>query len=220
MTFAPVIAFVLALLCALPVLLAGNNLARALLLSALSVGLLTWCTRALHLDGLADTADALGSGKPAAEALVIARKSDIGPFGVLAIAFTLALQVFALSAAATTSLGAGRGYLMLIIAVVTGRLALLWACTKGVPAARPDGLGAVVAGTVPWFVTIGWTIALLLAAYFALNLVGLGMVIAGIIIGVIVIAIARRRLGGITGDVLGAVIEASTTAALVIGALL
>ena len=220
MVSAPVIAIPLALVCGLPLLIETSNTASGLLISALTIALLAFATRAIHWDGLADTADALGSGKPAAEALVIARKSDIGPFGVLAISFTLALQVFALSAAATTSLGAGRGYLMLIIAVVTGRLALLWACTKGVPAARPDGLGAVVAGTVPWFVTIGWTIALLLAAYFALNLVGLGMVIAGIIIGVIVIAIARRRLGGITGDVLGAVIEASTTAALVIGALL
>lgn len=225
MAFAPVIALLLALICALPVLLAGDNSAKTLLLSALSVGLLTWCTRALHLDGLADTADALGSGKPAAEALVIARKSDIGPFGVLAIAFTLLLQVFALSAVTTTSMDAGRGYLIMIIAIVTGRVALLWACTKAVPAARPDGLGAVVAGTVPWFVTISWTIALLLAAYFALGLVGLGivglgMVVTGLIVGAIVIATAIRRLGGITGDVLGAVIETSTTAALVVAALL
>ena len=224
MTFAPVIALVLSVICALPLLVASDNLARTLLLSALSLGLLAWCTRALHLDGLADTADALGSGKPPAEALVIARKSDIGPFGVLAIAFNLLLQVFALSAVTATSMGAGRGYLIMIIAVVTGRVALLWACTNKVPAARPDGLGAVVAGTVPLPVTISWTLVLLFAAYFALNLTGLGaagvgMVIAGIIIGVIAVAIARRRLGGVTGDVLGAVIEASTTTALVVAAL-
>ncbi|NEC37257.1 adenosylcobinamide-GDP ribazoletransferase, partial [Streptomyces rubrogriseus] len=56
-------------------------------------------TRGLHLDGLADTADGLGSGKPAEDALRIMKQSDIGPFGVLTLLFTLLAQVAALAQA-------------------------------------------------------------------------------------------------------------------------
>ncbi|MYV40156.1 adenosylcobinamide-GDP ribazoletransferase, partial [Streptomyces sp. SID1328] len=54
-------------------------------------------TRGLHLDGLADTADGLGSGKPAEQALAIMKRSDIGPFGVLTLVLTLLAQVAALA---------------------------------------------------------------------------------------------------------------------------
>ncbi|MDF3148168.1 adenosylcobinamide-GDP ribazoletransferase, partial [Streptomyces sp. T21Q-yed] len=54
-------------------------------------------TRGLHLDGLADTADGLGSGKPAEDALRIMKQSDIGPFGVITLVLVLFAQVAALS---------------------------------------------------------------------------------------------------------------------------
>ncbi|MCX6433407.1 MAG: adenosylcobinamide-GDP ribazoletransferase, partial [Actinobacteria bacterium] len=64
-----------------------------LVLSALAIATIAYVTRGLHLDGLADTADALGSGRPANEALDIARRSDIGPFGVVTIVLVLLVQV-------------------------------------------------------------------------------------------------------------------------------
>ena len=72
------------------------------------------------------------------------RRSDIGPFGVAALVLTLLLQVTALSQADAL----GRGVTSVIAAAMTGRLALTWACRRGVPAARSEGLGALVAGTV------------------------------------------------------------------------
>ncbi|CAM5688924.1 Adenosylcobinamide-GDP ribazoletransferase [Streptomyces rimosus subsp. rimosus] len=62
-------------------------------------------TRGLHLDGLADTADGLGSGKPADDALRIMKQSDIGPFGVITLLFTLLAQVAALSHLSTNRAG-------------------------------------------------------------------------------------------------------------------
>ena len=88
-------------------------------------------SRGLHLDGLADLADGLGSGQPAAAALDIMRRSDIGPLGTVTLILTLLIQVAALSQA--ESAGHGRGPAALIAAVVTGRLALTWACRRGVP---------------------------------------------------------------------------------------
>jgi len=95
MSFAPLVGLLLALVCGLPLLIAHDRPFIGVLLSVVSFTLLAWATRAIHLDGLADTADALGSGKPTEQALEIARKSDIGPFGVLALIFTLLIGIIA-----------------------------------------------------------------------------------------------------------------------------
>jgi adenosylcobinamide-GDP ribazoletransferase len=104
-------------------------------------------TRALHLDGLADTADGLGSAKAADEALRIMKRSDIGPFGVVTLLLALAAQVAALAQAFGHS--PAHGALAALLAAVTARLALTLGTRAGVPAARPEGLGAAVAGVVP-----------------------------------------------------------------------
>jgi adenosylcobinamide-GDP ribazoletransferase len=216
MSLAPLVALVLAAICGLPLLITRDRPAIALLIAIVSFALLAWATRALHLDGLADTADALGSGKPAAAALEIARKSDIGPFGVITLIFTLLLQI-----AAVASLpDAHDAYFAFVIAIVTSRVALTWACTRMWPAARPDGLGAVVAATVPLLVAIAWTIITIALAWIFVGIAGGVSVVLGILAGIVLLVIARRRLGGMTGDVLGATIEMTATTALLVLALI
>src|SRR5579871_2410911 len=147
MAWAPAVGLLLGGVAAAVLVTADRVLGAGPLTAAgLSVAALALMTRGLHLDGLADLADGLGSGKPAAAALDIMRRSDIGPFGTVTLILALLVQVAALSQA--ESAGPGRGAAALIAAAVTGRLALTWACRRGVPAARPDGLGALVAGTV------------------------------------------------------------------------
>ena len=192
----------------------------ALLAAALAVGVLAYLTRALHLDGLADTADALGSGRRGTEALEIARRGDIGPFGVVTLVLTLLAQVTALAIA----IDSGVGVAVLITAVVTGRLAIVLACSRGIRAARSDGLGALVASTVPRVVTAGWIVVATIAAGTAGVALGMPWVLApgllaGLVLAGILIARAVRRLGGITGDVIGASVETATTVSLLVCAL-
>ncbi|WP_344633182.1 adenosylcobinamide-GDP ribazoletransferase, partial [Streptomyces glaucosporus] len=104
-------------------------------------------TRGLHLDGLADVADGLGSGRPAEGALAVMKRSDIGPFGVVALLLVLLAQVAAV--AELYADGPVRGAVAVAVAAVAARTALTLASREGVPAARPEGLGAAVAGAVP-----------------------------------------------------------------------
>lgn len=201
----------------------GDSL-RSLVIASVAVAALAWLTRALHLDGLADTSDALGSGQPPGRALDIARQPDIGPFGVVSLVLTLLLQTAALA----TALSHGSGVANLGVALVVSRIALVWACTSLLPAARADGLGATVAGAVPIWVAASW-----LAAALAIGVAwtmagpsplggpatGIAAVIGAAVAGSITLALARRRLGGITGDVLGATIEITMAACLVAAAL-
>src|SRR5436305_2737428 len=144
MAWAPAVGLLLGAVAAVVLLAADHPLgAGPLTASGLAVGSLALLTRGLHLDGLADLADGLASGKPAPAALDIMRRSDIGPLGTVTLIMTLLLQVAALSQAEAA--GHGRGPAALIAATVTSRLALTWACRRGVPAARPAGLGALVA---------------------------------------------------------------------------
>lgn len=221
MLLAPVVGLLLSLVVGIPAqVLVNVSPVGGLLGAALAVAALAWLTRALHLDGLADTADALGSGRPAADALAVARRSDIGPFGVVTLVLVLLVQVVALADLLDRGAGAGS----LVIAIVTGRLALTLACLRGIPAARPDGLGALVAGSVPRSAGVGVALAwLALAAASvgaehggAAGLATGGAVIGGLLAAGLVVRLARRRLGGITGDALGAMAEITAAVVLVI----
>ena len=211
MALAPSIGVALALVCGVPLFAWQTQIPHALL-ATLTIAILAWITRGLHLDGLADVADGLGSNKPPAQALEIARKSDIGPFGVLALVFGLLIQIFAL----TASLDRGNGYLAFIAAVFVSRIALTWGCIQGWPAARTDGLGSVVAQTLPIVVPIIWTAPALIGSYVIFGILGMASVTAGIITALILFSICKKRFGGVTGDVFGAAIEVAMTATLLV----
>lgn len=194
-----------------------------LLAAGLVLATLTATTRAMHLDGLADTADGLGSGRPSVEALEVMRRGDVGPFGVV----TLLLVLLVEAAALAELIAVGPGPLALVSALVVSRLALPLLCSRGIPAARPDGLGRVVAGSVS-------RPRGLLAVLLAVAAVGLAALLlapstgdsgqvlrlvavapAGLLAGAALAWRCLRRLGGVTGDVLGAVVEVTFAATLV-----
>ncbi|WP_432116811.1 adenosylcobinamide-GDP ribazoletransferase [Streptomyces sp. bgisy032] len=178
-------------------------------------------TRGLHLDGLADTADGLGSGKPAEDALRIMKQSDIGPFGVI----TLVLVLLAQAAALTQAYGASWawGAFAAAVSATAARLALTLAARAGVPAARPEGLGAAVAGVVPprRALTAAVAVVGVTAAVGALS--GAYGAVRAVLAVVLALAAAEallrhctRRFGGVTGDVFGGLAETAATLALVV----
>lgn len=211
MALAPVVG---GLLGALTVgLLAGLDAlgASPLLAAVLAVGALALGTRGLHLDGLADTADGLGCHGPPERALAVMRSPEVGPFGVATLTVVLLGQVAALAA-----LTDAHRWLAVGLAVATGRTALTWACRRGVPAARPTGLGALVAGTVPPSVPALWTVALAGVAVASVPgrpWQGPVAVVLALGAGLAVTAHVTRRLSGVTGDTLGAACEATVLAA-------
>ncbi|GGW83499.1 adenosylcobinamide-GDP ribazoletransferase [Streptomyces lomondensis] len=178
-------------------------------------------TRGLHLDGLADTADGLGSGKPAEDALRIMKQSDIGPFGVIALVLVLLAQVAALAQAYDTSWA--RGAFAAVVSATLARLALTLAARAGVPAARPEGLGAAVAGVVPVRGALLAAVAVAVPAAAGGALFGAYDLARTALAVVVALAAAEallrhctRRFGGVTGDVFGGLAETAATTALVV----
>ena len=203
---------------------------RQFLGAALAVALLAVATGGLHLDGLADTADGLGSRRPADQALEIMRRSDAGPLGVATVLLVLLVQV---SALASLSRGWGwggggwtgggwTGASGLVLAAVTSRVAVVLA--TGSPSARRSGFGALVAGRTSAMGRAASAAALLAAvvtAGLALGGVaaaarGAAAALAGLAVAALLRWAARRRLGGMTGDVFGAIIELSTATVLLV----
>jgi adenosylcobinamide-GDP ribazoletransferase len=220
MTWAPAVGAVLGALAGLTTWLGTTAGLGSLLAAVAAVATLAVLTRGLHLDGLADTADGLGSAAPPDEALRIMKSSDIGPFGVVTLALVLLAQVAALA-----QLRSGEAVAALVISAATGRLAVTLACRRGLRAARREGLGALVAGTVAPTAAAAATLATLLAAAGVALLGGLTAagaaraalaVGAGLAAALALLAHCRRRLGGVTGDVLGALVETGTTGALLV----
>ncbi|MPY97889.1 MAG: adenosylcobinamide-GDP ribazoletransferase [Actinophytocola sp.] len=217
MLLAPLATLPLAALACAVVLLGDVVGLPPLLTAALAVGSVALGTRGMHLDGLADTADGLGASYDRERALDVMRTGDVGPMGAATLVLVLLGQVAALAGA----IAAGHGVFAAAVGVLAGRLVLGVCCLRMVPAARPGGLGAAVAGSTPmWQVALALTHGAVVAA--------LGAMLADVapwqgVLAVLLALLASgallwrcvRRLGGITGDVLGACVEAATLGALV-----
>lgn len=199
-----------------------------LLLAVLAVAALAYLTRAIHLDGLADTADGLGSGRSGEAALAIMKQSDIGPFGVITLLLSMLAQVVALAALFATDRWLGAAALFTALVLSRGMLALLG--TSAFPAARTDGLGHSVAGTVTsrqlggaaLLAVVPIVVVWLVCGWHADGALGpddgvraLIGAACGVAAGWWVAVTSRRRLGGVSGDVYGAAVEVTATATLV-----
>jgi adenosylcobinamide-GDP ribazoletransferase len=201
----------------------GGNL----LAAALGVGALAALTRGLHLDGLADLADGLGSYRDPAGTRAVMKSPEVGPLGLASVVLVLLVQVAALARCLDFHTGTAN----LLLAVVTGRVAVTAACRR-TPAATPDGLGALVAEAVRPGAVVAWTAVLLMVflpwAAFDPDATGpVGVRLVAVVVAVAAgLGAARllrthavRRVGGLTGDVLGALVEVTTTVVLVVLAL-
>lgn len=208
------------------VLLVADHLAVGtpgrLLAAALAVLTLAVLTGGMHLDGLADTVDGLASRHPATQALEVMRRSDVGPLGAAAMLLVVLLQVVAMAAVPSGREAAAA----LVLAAVTSRTAVILAAGRSVPSARPGGFGALVSGSVAPRMQAAILTSVVLAVGLSALLVGpftvarsLGALTVGLVVADQLRRMVQRRLGGVTGDVFGALVEVATTSVLVTVAL-
>lgn len=168
-------------------------------------------TGALHIDGLADTADSYGA-MDARRALEIMRDHSVGTYGVVAVALDLAVKT-----AATAALIARPGGLLLLVAAGALSRSALVGLGALVPYARAEaGLGTLLAGAPRSAVVVAAALGTVIAALSA----HLSAIVAAALVGLAALVWAwhcTRRLGGITGDTLGAASEGSEILVLLVG---
>jgi len=187
------------------------------------VGLLTAVvlTGALHEDGLADTTDAFGvANADRTRRLEILRDSRIGTYGALALMFSLLLRVAALTQI-TVVAGTGAGLLALAATHALSRAAMAWPINGSKPA-RSDGLGAALGS--PQAAIVGWTLAIGggIAFVALLAVAPLAALLApplAVAMAAGVTSVARDKIGGYTGDTLGATQQVVEITVLVLVAL-
>jgi adenosylcobinamide-GDP ribazoletransferase len=198
----------------------GARLVSPLTGAVLTVAVLAALTRGLHLDGLADTADGLGPLRGRERALEVMHQSDIGPFGVVTVVLTLLLQVAALAA-----LLPGQ-WVAPAAATLTARLAMARTGLPGTAVAETSSLGRAVHGTVSpgWLAGCAVVGAVATAAvqWLVSGPADAAGLVAACAVGVLAAELLRvratARLGGVTGDVMGAMGEVAATATLLVAA--
>lgn len=182
--------------------------------AVLVVALGVLVTGALHLDGLADTADGFGGGKDREHALRIMRDHSVGAYGAAAIALSLALKI---AIVATLTTFGTPGLLWIVLAPALGR----WAPVllgRALPYARAEGgLGQSVTGDATGALEVGGATAMAVAAAVALAGWNGAIAVAGAVVATVLFGLlCRRKLGGVTGDTLGASVEAVEAVVLVL----
>jgi adenosylcobinamide-GDP ribazoletransferase len=158
-----------------------------------------WLSGALHEDGLADVADGFGGGGTREAKVAIMRDSRIGSYGALALVLAVLARAGAIAALAEPAAVAAA-----LVAAGAASRAALPAVMAALPQARPEGLAASAGRPHPWRAAA----ALLIAALIALVMLGgtaPAALAAGALAALAVALLARRQIGGYTGDVLGAV---------------
>jgi adenosylcobinamide-GDP ribazoletransferase len=179
-----------------------------LLAAIVAVAVTVAVTGALHEDGLADMVDGFGGGGDRDRKLQIMRDSRIGTYGVIALVLGLGVRVVALASFEAI----GDAVATMILCQGASR-ALVVAVMQRAPLARSDGLAATAGrpsqATTLWALGLAGLIALALAGFD-----GAIAMIAGAAAAWAIACLARRQIGGVTGDVLGAVQQGSEVAML------
>ena len=181
----------------------------ALLAAVLAIAALALITGAFHHDGLADMADAFGGGWTVDQRLEILKDSRLGTYGVTALTLAIVTEVAALSAVA-----AGSGAAAVIAAHTLSRAMSGLAMIVGRPA-KASGLGVDYLAGLPRS-AVGASV--LGAVGIAAVVAGVWALVASIVAGlvmVMVLQLANRKIGGISGDVLGAVQQLTKLAVLI-----
>lgn len=175
---------------------------------------LTVLAGGLHEDGLADLADGFWGGRERERRLEIMRDSRIGSYGALAISFSVLISVGSLASLAP------RDGALALIAVSSASRAAMPLALHLMPPARSDGLGRAAGAVAPRAVAVALVIGLL-----SLTMIGFwtGLTVAVLMAaaGFALALLALRKIGGQTGDALGALQQVTAlTGWLVLAALL
>ena len=171
-----------------------------------AIGLTALVTGALHEDGLADMADGFGGGKDRTRMLEIMKDSHIGSYGTIAMVLSFALRATALASLIETLPGKTAAA-CLIAALVMSRALMVWHW-QALPAAKTSGIaaGAGQPGTAER--NIALVIGLLLFILFtlhALPLLSIALVLAAAVLAAVLFGrLCDRKIGGHTGDTIGA----------------
>jgi adenosylcobinamide-GDP ribazoletransferase len=176
-----------------------------MLLAVTLVALLALLTRGLHLDGLADTFDGLGAGGARERVLAVMDDPHTGVFGILAVVFVILFKVYAIAA-----LGAHR-WTALLIAPALARWAMLLFGYRA--AAAKEGLGAHMVKQMGGAQLVFATLTTLIVAAVLGNFTGLAVMTFLALLALALKNYFHWRLGGLTGDLFGAVAELGETAA-------
>ena len=173
--------------------------------TVLAMIVLVLVTGALHLDGLADTADGMGARGDVRRRLEVMRDSATGVYGTLAVVAWALLMLTAVA-----SLDADRALRALIAAGALARLAALLHAA-GTRPARADGLGAAFGAPRPALIA-GTATAVAVALAVCGAYPGAVAVGATLLVSAASVVFARRTLGGRTGDTLGATVALAEAA--------
>lgn len=167
-------------------------------------------TRAMHVDGLADVADALGSYRDPAGAREILRDPSTGPMGSAAVTLTLLGQAAAMTSLAHSAATSARPWAVVALIVfpfVVARAAATTACHRSLPPMSSSGFGGLAAATQPTWALLAWWAPLVAWGYLAGGIAG---VVAPVAAAAFAVGFGRHvvtRLGGINGDALGAIVQ-------------
>jgi len=190
---------------------AASRLFPPLLVGLLTIAAWKLLTGGLHLDGLADCLDGL-AGRDAAHRLAIMRDSRIGAFAAIGLVLVLLLDV-----AAVAEMADDRRWRALVVAPTVARATPL-VLARLFPPARRDGQGASFQASVGRVPTVLAVALASLVAVVVLGWTGVVAALAGLLAAVLLGWLLAIRLGGVTGDVLGAAVEVAELTVLLAGA--
>ncbi len=172
-------------------------------------------TGGLHLDGLGDTFDGLFSGKPRQRMLEIMRDSRIGTHALLSVSLVLILNISCIASYPVIN-SVFPIYTMILLMPAAGRMGCLLAAGTSVYAREGEGTGKAFVENCRLVHVISGSLVFLAVFFLAAGIYGLILAFASMLAALLLTKVFSRKIGGVTGDTLGAVCELTQTIFLMI----